>query len=207
MPVRKVRFVKGNIYHLYSRGNRKQIIFFRDSDYGRFLFKVNEYKKKYRVSVLAYCLMPNHFHLLIKQLDQIPVSRFIGTLLNSCARYVSIRYELPMGHVFQGRFGAKLIQSPESLLQVSRYIHLNPVKDKLLRYDITYKESRLINNKKLINSMRNYRWSSYTHYLQAAPTEDVNVEPILKIEGKRSKYRSFVESKISDEDILALERF
>jgi len=210
MPTRKVHFIKNNLYHIYNRGNRKQTIFFQDSDYIRFLKKAQEYKEKYQVEIVAYCLMPNHFHFILKQLGEIPLSQFIGTLLNSYARYASVRYELPVGHVFQGRFGAKLINSPESLLQVSRYIHLNPIKDILLALDYTYKDSRRIaRNKALISKLREYPWSSYPFYLGSRRLSHVTIckDPVIKIEANAAGYRKFVESKITDDDILTLEEF
>lgn len=209
MPTRKVLFQRDNFYHIFSRGNRKETIFFKDPDYQRFLSKTQEYKDKYGFDLVAYCLMPNHFHFLIKQLTEIPTSQFVGTLLNSYARYASIKYELPLGHVFQGRFGAKLLDSSPSLLQVSRYIHLNPIKDQLLQMDYTYKQSRIIKNKNLVLLLRRYPWSSYNFYLTGnkSATVTVSTKYIFEIENSSLSYRKFVESKITDEDILNIEDF
>src|SRR3989304_8631466 len=90
-------------YHIYNRGNRKQVIFINNKDYERFLDKIIEYKKKYAVHILAYCLMPNHFHFLIKQSFPNALSKFMSDLCNSYSRYLNVKYEL-VGSLFQGRF-------------------------------------------------------------------------------------------------------
>ena len=209
MPLRKLPFLKDNIYHVFSRGNRKETIFLDEKSYLRFLIKIEEYGKRYGLDIIAYCLLSNHFHLLVKQLTDIPVSRFMGTLLSSLSHYSAVRYELPQGHFFQGRFGAKLIETPESLLQVSRYIHLNPVKEDVLKLDFTYKSSRLIRDKSVIERARKYPYSSYQFYLnpQLPSSVTVNTDYIRNIEETLARYRGFVESKITDEDVLNLERF
>lgn len=209
MPLRKIPFIKDNFYHVFSRGNRKETIFFDEKDYRRFLNKTQDYKERYRIDIVAFCLLPNHFHLIVKQLSQILVSKFLGTLLNSYARYLSIKYKLPIGHVFQGRFGATLIDSNKSLLQVSRYIHLNPIRKNLLEFDYTYKKSRLLVNRQLVLKTRNYPWSSYQSYLKQKETEhiDVNTGYIFGLEKNHASYRKFVEAKITDEDIINIETY
>lgn len=180
-----------------------------DRDYQRFLEKTQEYKSKYAVDIIAYCLLPNHFHMLLKQLTKISLSKFVGVLLNSHSHYASTKYELPLGHLFQGRFGSRLVQSEEDLLNTSRYIHLNPIKKNLLDLDYTYKKSRLLANKQLILKARNYPWSSYQAYLnqkEAGPLS-VNTKYIFELEKSRVTYRKFVEAKITDQDITNLESY
>ncbi len=211
MPFRKINFFKGNFYHIFSRGDRKELIFRSNDDYERFLLKTEEYRKKYSTDIVAYCLLPNHFHFLVKQLSEIPCSKFIGVLLNSYARFSSVKHTLPPGHLFQGRFGATSIESSESLLQVSRYIHLNPVKEKILKLDFTYKKDRiLLNSKPIIVELRSYPWSSYRFYLHAKkyPTIlNVATQHIWELGETLNSYRKFVESPISDESTLELEKY
>lgn len=118
-------FQKHSYYHVYNRGNRKQNIFLQNKDYERFLERLREYKEKFNVTILGYCLMPNHFHFLLRQESDIPISLFMLRLGTSYAKYFNIKYS-EVGSLFQGRFKAKLIDSDEYLLQVSRYIHRNP---------------------------------------------------------------------------------
>lgn len=208
MPNRKTIFAVNNFYHLFSRGDRREVIFKEPKDYLRFLEKLEEYRIKYNFDLITYCLIPNHFHLLVKQLSQVSVSKFLGVLLNSYARYCGIKYELPPGHLFQGNFGAKLIDSEASLIQVSRYIHLNPVKNRLLSLDLTYKAPRRISDKKTLRELRNYPWSSYPFYLGRASHQKTKINPsaILETENNFKRYRKFVESKLTDEDLRTLEK-
>lgn len=209
MPYRRSVFEKENFYHIYNRGDRKEPIFTTNRDYQRFLEKAEEYKSKYTVDVVAYCLLSNHFHLLLKQLTKVPLSKFVGVLLNSHSHYVSKKYELPLGHLFQGRFGCRLIESNEDFLNTSRYIHLNPIKKNLLEMDYTYKKSRLLLNRQLILRARNYPWSSYQIYLNQKNFGPlgVNTRYILELEKNQTAYRKFVEAKITDEDIINFEAF
>ena len=197
-----------NFYHIYARGNRKSPIFFERKDFTRFLEKLEEYRKKYQIEIIAYCLINNHFHILVRQKGDFSVSRFVGTLTNSHARYLSVKNRLPPGHVFQGRFGAKLIDSEESLLQVSRYIHLNPIKEKILSLDFSSKKAKKITRLSLIEKLRTYHFSSYRNYLSGQTgLVGLDFETILTIQKNKELYRKFVEAKISFDDVLALESY
>lgn len=208
MPNRRLIFLKNNFYHVFSRGNRKTEIFTNQKDYERFLKKLEEYRKKYSVDIISFCLLPNHFHLLVKQSNDVPLGRFVGTLLNSYARYRSVKYQLPPGHVFQGRFGCRLIEAEKDLLQTSRYIHLNPIKERLLSLDFTQKKAKSFKVLLLKKALRSYLWSSYPFYLgQKKGSVGVYLKPILEIEKSLRVYQKFVESKITFEDITELERF
>ena len=208
MPNRKIPFLKDNFYHVFSRGNRKSQIFFEPSDYLRFLKKAQEYKNKYQVAVIVFCLLPNHFHLLLKQLAKVPLSQFMGTLLNSFSRFISVKYHLPTGHVFQGRFGARHLDNPSDLLQVSRYIHLNPIKENIFQLDFTWRKGRKIQGKELLTKLRNYPWSSFPSYLGSQKSDlEVNIDPIIEIERNLKKYQKFVESKITEGDLIILEDY
>src|SRR3989338_6740768 len=118
-------FQKGSYYHVYNRGNRKQSVFLARRDYKRFLEKTLKYKSKFGVTIMCYCLIPNHFHFLFKQNTDIPITSFMLRLSTSYAKYFNIKYD-QVGSLFQGRFRAKLIETDEYLLHLSRYIHRNP---------------------------------------------------------------------------------
>jgi len=183
-------FVPQGFYHIYSRGNEKREIFLSDTDRLRFLKRLTEYIKKHSVTVLSYCLMPNHYHLLLRQDAGDSISGFIHKLQTAYAMYFNKRYER-VGHLFQGRFGAKVIETDEYLLHLSRYIHLNPAEILKSHYSS-------------IKSLSDYPWSSYPDYVGHRKDELVNTNFILnyfsKINPSRD-YKSFVESSINEESL------
>lgn len=146
MPSRNVvkDFVEGGFYHIYNRGINKQHIFSSKKDYHVFLSYIREYllplppdkanilspsriRKNYNESIklLAYCLMPNHIHLLVHQLHSRSLSSFMQSVTTRYTRYFNKQYNR-IGPLVQGTYKAVLIQNDEQLLQVSRYIHRNP---------------------------------------------------------------------------------
>ena len=179
-------FEDGSYYHVYNRGNKKQQIFLQDRDYGRFLEKILEYKKKYPLKILAYCLMPNHFHFLVQQLGENALTKFFGDLSNSHSKYFNIKYET-VGPLFQGRFKAKKVEKDEYLVHLSRYIHLNP----------TDLFSYLSGN--LLEVFLNYPWSSLSVYLSRTNDELISTDIVLSYFSKKdpvSDYKNFVVSNI-----------
>ncbi len=179
-------FENGSFYHIYNRGNRKQQIFLSDRDYERFLDKTLEYKKKYGITIVAFCLMPNHFHFLVKQVSNSLISKFFSDLCNSYARHFNTKYET-VGSLYQGRFKSKLVDRDEYLVHVSRYIHLNPV------------ELHSI-GKYIIDNLLAYKWSSLPYYLSPVANEIVDTELILSYfaqNNPRNDYRKFVISNIN----------
>lgn len=178
-------FENGAFYHIYNRGNRKEQIFLQNRDYERFLEKVLEYKKKFQINILAFCLMPNHFHFLIQQLNQNSISQFFSNLCNSHSRYFNTKYET-VGSLFQGRFKAKKIEKDEYIVHLSRYIHLNPLE--LLNFT----------GKETIKELLSYRWSSLPHYL-TANNEIADSSIILNYFSKKDPvldYKNFVLANI-----------
>ena len=127
-------------YHVYARGNNKQIIFIDNSDYDYFLNLLERYFSDEliigksgilypnfinRVEIIAYCLMPNHFHLLLYQFGVMDMEMFMRSLMTSYSKYFNLKYKRT-GYVFEGRYKAAIINSDEYLLHISRYIHQNP---------------------------------------------------------------------------------
>lgn len=164
-------FSQGNIYHIFNRGNNKENIFFCDQDYRAFLFRlalsmgfeIKDIKKekliflpysrmnitgtnKNNFKLHAFCLMPNHFHLLIEQCKDEPISKLISKICTSYAMYVNKKYDR-LGHLFQDQFKAVLIKDNPQLMWVSAYIHMNPVKDKIIKLP------------------EQYEWSSYKDFI------------------------------------------
>lgn len=131
-------FVRGGYYHVFNRGVAKQNIFFDQEDYEYFLHVLGNYleppretKRRARrnfykrVDILAFCLMPNHFHILLQQHEEKVVAAFIQSLLLRYVFYFNKKYKR-VGHLFQDTYKARLIEDDIDLLHLTRYIHLNP---------------------------------------------------------------------------------
>ena len=117
----------GALYHVIARGNRRQGIFRDDKDLQRFLTYLSDVKSRFPFRLYAYGLMKNHLHLLI-EVDEVPLSRIMHSLLFGYAGYFNRRYG-EAGHLFQGRYKAIVCDKDAYLLELVRYIHLNPVRE------------------------------------------------------------------------------
>ncbi len=186
------------VYHLTSRGNARSDIFFCDGDRERFVERLRDNLETYNVVLYGYVLMDNHFHLLVETPDA-NLSRFVQRLKTAYALYLRYKHKKP-GHIFQGRFHAKLVESRAYLTRVSRYIHLNPVR--------TRAAMRLSDEERL-DWLRGYRWSSLPGYLRASDDDSfVRRAPVLREFGGRDNawggarraYRRYVESCVSRTD-------
>lgn len=158
------QFSPGTFYHVFNRGTAKLNIFCDTDDYLLFLkrLKENIYPNEISLPVtrhgyvrkklpadaydlVCYCLMPNHFHLLIKQNTDLPISKLMTKLCTSYSKCFNEKYER-VGSLFQDQFKAVAIESNEQLLWLSAYIHINPLKGKL------------------ITNLSDYTYSSYLEY-------------------------------------------
>lgn len=178
MPYRVVPIVSGQIYHVCNRSIAKQPIFLQTNDYKRGLELADFYrfdklpmrfsyykrmagdqKKDFllrrkslypkRVEILAYCLMPNHVHFLLRQLTEQGITHFMSNFQESYAKYFNLRSGRT-GGLFQSMFKAVRIEDDEQLMHVTRYIHLNPVTAFIV---------------KDFNALQNYSWCSYKEYI------------------------------------------
>ncbi len=131
MPRRGDVFARGHYYHIYNRGVGKNLIFFNADNYEHCLRLVKRYQHKYGVTVIAYCLMPNHYHFLLRQESDEPLSKFINVLFNAYVQAVN-RQQRRKGTLFEGRFRHVHIDREEYLIHLCRYIHMNPVKAALV---------------------------------------------------------------------------
>lgn len=141
---------EGAHYHVMSRGNRRQVVFTKAGDYELFLGRLGRFCRQFDVAPLCYCCMANHFHLYI-QTRQANLSRFMHSLLTSFT-LASNRRRRSCGHLFQSRFAAHLIESQTYGGEVSRYIHLNPVRTRVMK-------QASISDRRV--ALRAYPWSSY----------------------------------------------
>ena len=116
----------GHYYHIYNRGCNRQKIFANHGNYIFLLERINKYLAHYPVTVIAYCLMPNHYHLLLRPESEDTLSPFIQRLFNSYTQAFN-KQQNRTGTLFEGRARNRLVDSLEYVLHLCRYIHLNPV--------------------------------------------------------------------------------
>lgn len=191
----------GALYHVFNRGIDRRDLFWDDRDRYYFLDSLALGVERFHVEIHAYCLMSNHYHLLL------------GTPLGNLSHFmqsVQTRYgghfnfcHRRSGHVFQGHYNAKLVEGDEYLLAMSRYIHLNAVR-------LRKNEKRPL--KDIVEELREYRWSSYRAYIRRAKREDWTTyeaveSHVAELMGKRrGAYRDYVERGLveTDEDLEAL---
>lgn len=139
------------------------------------------FEQKALVKILVFCLMPNHFHLILQQLEDGGISEFIRRMLDSYTRYFNTKNDR-VGSLFQGKFKAKIVETDEYLLHLSKYIHRNPLK-------LTGWKNRL----------SEYTFSSYTEYLKKErnfPFCDISTIKDY-FNGKVNSYQNFVEGNDS----------
>ena len=185
----------GAIYHVTARGNARQSLFLDDRDREHFLLRLREAVDAYQVRLYLFCLMTNHIHLLVET-PAGNLSRFMQPLLTSHVTYFNRRHER-VGHLFQGRFGARLVSRDEYLLRLTRYVHLNPA------FTDASKRLPLVER---IAVARRYPWSSYLGYIDRTKRlRFVDYEPVLELitGGRRDAerlYRAYVEEGLAQTD-------
>ena len=181
----------GAVYHVIARGNEQRDVFRNDADRELYLRRLAHYRDRFRFRLYAYCLMSNHVHLALET-GPVHLSRIVLALHGSYAQAFNQRYQR-VGHLFQGRYKAFLVQKTSYLLALARYIHENPVKAGLVS------ESRL------------YRWSSDRFYQGARAPDWLDTRGLLELLGAdpgraARRYRSFMASERSEayEDLKAV---
>jgi putative transposase len=132
------------------------------------------------VEVVSYCLMPNHFHLLLKQKQENGIATYIANFMNAYSKYFNKKYQRA-GALFQGVFKAVYIESEEQLVHLTRYIHLNPVASSLIRSD----------------QLATFPWSSHPNYLSRTKSDIVDEHMISMIHRLVPDYERFVTDQIS----------
>ncbi len=196
--------VNGEIYHVFNRGINRQPTFYSRRDYRRALLTIRFYRllhppqrlsdflqtdsKKREtilanaekhgslVTVLAFCLMPNHFHLLLRQETDNGISKFMGNFQNSYTRYFNTRHQRD-GAIFLTQFKAVRMETEDQLLHVSRYIHLNPYSSYIVKTQ---------------QQLLNYPWSSLNEYLNPAQAIISQPEVVLSSFKNPRQYQQFV---------------
>jgi len=185
MPSRNVikEYAPQSYYHVYARGNSQQKIFLEASDYHRFLQLFERYLStepaysqtgerypnfRNQIKLLSYCLMSNHFHLLIYQEGMDDLKRFMQSLMTSYSRYFNLKHKRS-GSLFETRYKASRIDRDTYLQHITRYIHLNP------------------------RRWQSYRYSSLSYYIHGHAPEWLTTKPILDVFLSRKEYKEFVE--------------
>jgi len=203
-------YLKDGIYHIYNRGVEKRNIFLDDQDYKVFLHFLKRYLSPpenfhqgktslqvrpvrrlpdcrqnnlyNEIQLLCYCLMPNHFHIMVQQLTERAITDFMRRLTNSYTKYFNEKYKR-VGSLFQGRYKAALIKKEIHFLHLPYYIHYNPIK--------LFKDNNNIKEK-----IENYSWSSYADYLGKQNTSWIYKKGLMEqfIESERQEF-NFEDSK------------
>ena len=170
MPRKARCYNAGEYYHVIVRGINKQDIFRDEKDRRRFLETMQRFSAETDVSVIAWCLMSNHVHLLIKA-DGMP-DLFMKKLGCSYVPYFNRKYER-VGHLFQDRYKSETIRDEKYMLEVVRYIHMNPEKAHICK-------------------MIDYKWSSYSEFLDESRSAEKDL--ILGMLGGPEGYIQFMEA-------------
>lgn len=180
----------GAVYHVIARGNEQRDVFRDDSDRETYLRRLVHYRDRFRFRLYAYCLMTNHVHLALET-GPVPLSRVVLALHGSYAQAFNQRHQR-VGHLFQGRYKALLVQKTSYLLALVRYIHENPVKAGI------------------VSEPRLYRWSSDRFYRGESVPDWLDARGLLELLGAdpgraARRYREFMGSERSEgyEDLKA----
>lgn len=219
--MRKTRIAPGEYYHICNRGVNKQVIFHDTRDYVRFLFLViyfqsseifqnigryidsfvkhsvfniseSEVIKNRTVELVAFCIMPNHFHLILKEVGEGGISSYMQRVLNAYGKYYNTKYQ-KSGHVFQGPYRAVHIEDDRQMRHVSAYIHRNP-------REITqwFRKEHI------------YPWSSYQDFIGVNRWNKLLVPDIALGESSQKQYEEFVKTsttKLLEEELEYLKDF
>lgn len=185
-------YVGDNFYHVYNRGVNKRRIFMDDQDYRVFLNLLKRYLSETpikdpkgriyeslhgKVELVSFCLMPNHFHMLLYLHDPKAITRLLRSVISSYTVYFNKRHGR-VGHLFQDRFKAIEIDNENYLSHISRYIHLNPV------------------------SYKTWEYTSLPYYLGEKFANWVQPERILELFNSVDEYAEFIDDYVEYKEML-----
>jgi REP-associated tyrosine transposase len=179
MPIRPTPLVPACYYHLFNRGVNRQPIFFCEENWSYFLREVRHYFSPDAVEIIAYCLMPTHYHILVYvKADNFSV-RIMQPFVTAYTKAIS-QQQNRVGPLFQGRFQSKIIDKSAYLLQLSRYIHLNPVQAGLVK------------------NPEDWAYSSFRDYIGLRKGTLPRPEIVLSGFGSEKEYREYVEEGMTE---------
>ena len=209
------------IYHVLNRGVDKRQIFMDKQDYLRFIHDLYEFNdqdrvettyhrfrdygangkvskdrkpRKLLVDILAFCIMPNHYHLMVSPKIENGIPRFMKKVNAGYAKYFNQKYERT-GTLFQGRYKKILVTDNTHFLHLPFYIHFNPL-------DLSHpewRENKISNPKKALEFLKSYRWSSHLDYLGIKNFPSVlNMKHLTEVFGSSKDYQKLVENYLED---------
>ncbi|MBN2001139.1 transposase [candidate division KSB1 bacterium] len=179
MPRRKIDFRPGNYYHCYNLALHCVRAFPYAHDYMKCLELTSKYIEKCNITVVAYCLMPNHYHFLLRQNGGKSISLFIQCLFDAYVQYFNKRNNR-RGPLFIGRFDASLVDTNEYMMHVCRYIHINPV------------------IADLVTKAEDWPFSNYLEWLGRRDGHLVDRDFITQYFQTPEQYRDFVQSYLGE---------
>ena len=220
MPIKRPSLLNGEIYHIILRGVGDELIFRNLDDYYRGIFSLFEFndsnpvlirnRRRDRIrakkigreqfsaardllmEILAFCFMPNHIHLLMRQVKDNGTTQFMRKFGAGYAAYFNKKYSRK-GHLFQGRFRAVHIKTNDQLKNAFVYVHTNGIS----LIEPNWKEKGVVSPKKVIKFLENYKWSSYPDYIGKKNFPSVTERDyLLKAMGGKEGCREFVENWI-----------
>ena len=178
MSSRNEVFKQGSFFHIYNRGCNKNKIFFEEDNYTYLLRKIKNFTSEFMISVIAYCLMPNHYHLLLKQNSEKPLNKCVQFIFNSYSKAINKKYNRS-GTLFEGKFKSVEVDEEEAL-KVCRYIHRNPLDDKL------------------VNNLEDWKYSNYLDWIGKRNGVLYDKDFMKKHFPKPELYKKFVIDYFSD---------
>jgi len=172
-----MKHISGQYYHIYNRGVEKRKIFASDENYRFLLRRIKEFLPAYPITFIVYCLMPNHYHFLIRAEEDGGVSLFLQRLFNSYTQAFN-KQENRSGTLFEGRAKSKLIDETSYLFHIARYIHLNPVLAGLVK------------------KPEDWQYSNYREFIGLRQGTLYDAAFVREQFGTPQEYRKFVEDDI-----------
>ena len=169
-------------YHIYNRGAHQMSIFREQKNYFFTISKIKEYSRENQISVIAYCLMPTHYHILARQDGDHQAGSLPQSVFNSYTKAYNKMYD-HSGTLFEGRFRAKRIQHSSHLFHLCRYIHGNPVKDGL------------------VTDPADWPWSNYLEWIGERDGSLVDREFIKSQFGNPQEYKKFLFQYLKSRDL------
>lgn len=170
--------VSGLLYHVMARGNNGQEIYSEKKDYEVFLEQLREARQRYPFYLYAYVLMPNHFHLLLEVME-LPTARIMQSLLTGYVRRFNRKHRRK-GHLFQGRYKAIVCDRDSYLLELVRYIHLNPLRARLVRRPA------------------DWQWSGHGEYLGTSKNGLIDAGAVMEEFKTPNRYEAFVRAGVKE---------